>query len=318
MSWHRQYLTIYPSHHIINKFEFSSHILAYWSYILNNQNEFFELIFDGQAVEDHAIDAADLAGSMLALSDLIKRASIVVEAPELTLKVTAGFRPGSFEVTLAVVNTVVGIFSSAPVTAISNVMNIIGLGKSSSLGLIQLIQETKGEKLDLKETVVLKRNEEDFQLERNVHLLCSDQKVRESLEDFVKPLLSEEGLERMLVRYRGEETVEIKDSDVSYFKAPPNKSEIISDNTSDVWLVLVSPSFERGGLWRVRDVGDDNSYRVKMLDDNFMDKVLNGEILFGKNDHLFATLRTIQSVKNGRMAKKRDVIKIIEVTRVDD
>ena len=287
---------------------------------------------------------------MLALSDLIKRASIVVEGPELTLKVTAGFRSGSFEVALAV-NTVVGIFSSAPVTAISNIMNIIGLGKSSSLGLIQLIQETKGEKLDFRETVVLKRNEENFQLERNIHLshsdqkvrkssedlvkplseeglerilirhdihlLYSDQKVRKSLEDFVKPL-SEEGLERILIRHGGEETVEIKDSDVSYFEAPPNKGEIISDNTSDVWLVLVSPSFERGGLWRVRDVGDDNSYRVKMLDDNFMDKVLSGEILFGKNDHLFATLRTIQSVKNGRMAKRRDIIKIIEFTRIDD
>ena len=125
---------------------------------------------------------------------------------------------------------------------------------------------------------------------------------------FVSPL-EEEGIEKMILRYQGQESI-IEEEDRIYFNTDIEDERKIEED-SEKFLVLINVSFKMGQKWRVSD-GTDVFY-TRILDEAFMNKVISRKILFGTNDSLRVILRTVQILnKDGSLKTFKDVVKVIE------
>lgn len=301
-------------------------------FFLNNPSDDFEVIFDGPALEDNSIDAKDLAGSILALGDLIDRASILIEdSPRVSLRVKSSFRPGSFEIEFSVVQSVLDMFSSKNATAIANIIQILGvtgeLGKlRNAAGFIQLMLRSRGRTIKpvdeskASREVVSVRRPRTIEVEygdghtelvdEKVFSLYEDLKAREAAEKFVSPL-KEEGINQIRMKYQGETSVHISDDDVDFFDAPKNEATIQTENESRITLIIISISFRPGEKWRVSDGGEKPFY-VRILDVDFLQQVQDRDILFGTHDMLHVVLKTTQRIIDGQIRLEREIVKVLE------
>lgn len=289
---------------------------------MNTLSDLFEIIFDGEAVEDNSIDARDLAGSILSLGDLIDRASLLTEgSPRMALRVKSGFKPGSFEVAFEIGHKLIDLFSSKNTTAVVNILQILGF-TGGVFGLVQFIRKARRRNSDSsakKEILTIERQElitvhfddgESMDVPQQVFRLYDDMKAREAAEKFVSPL-KEEGIDEIRLRYQGEESVVISDQEVDYFDAPDDSDTIKTENENQMILIITNISFIPGAKWRVSD-GGATPFFVSILDEDFLNQVVEREILFGANDRLQVILRTTQEYRNGKLRIDRDVVKVIK------
>ena len=278
--------------------------------------DIFEVVFDGEAVENNSIDAKDLARSILALGELVEQARHLVTDidADVALRVKSGFKPGSFEVGFEISHTfLTDVLTSKNTTAAVNILALLGI--SGVKGLIQYLLKAKGRKpkdvisVESKESVIVTFDDgENIEIPKKVFDLYNNQKARQAASMFVSPL-EEEGIEKMILRYQGQESI-IEEEDRIYFNTDIEDERKIEED-SEKFLVLINVSFKMGQKWRVSD-GTDVFY-TRILDEAFMNKVISRKILFGTNDSLRVILRTVQILnKDGSLKTFKDVVKVIE------
>ena len=238
----------------------------------------FEIIFDGPAVEDSTIDARDLAGSMLALGEIVDQASeIATEGrAKSSLRVKAGFVPGSFEISFEVIQSgldgLLDIFSSKSAGAVANILEIIGFTATGSIGLFQLIKWLRGKKPDhvemqAGERVSIHFNIERIEVHQLVYKLYENRKARDASEKFVKPL-KDEGVDQIRIRQDSQESVLIDKEDAGYFATDSPEHTMVTENNNEVVVTIISVSFKPGEKWRVSD-GSETPFYVSILDEGF-------------------------------------------------
>ncbi|MBF9205413.1 hypothetical protein JDA50_11840 [Acinetobacter pittii] len=286
----------------------------------------FHVIYDGEALNEHLMDVRDLAPAMMAVSDLLTHANQEINGDNLKveLKVKANFKAGSFGIEFVEVMTwykqVVDILSGQEFTAIANagaLIGIIGLFKGPRNGLIQLYKYLKGNpplkiEEDLDGGVKVFYEETDFILvEKRVLQLYRSQTIASDISKMLEPL-KKEGIDSFyVVKDSDKDNVEvmIDESEVEYFHYQ-DFDDSINYEISETFLQIESISFKESNKWKFSN--GSIIFNAQILDANFLERIDNGDLRFGKGDILKVQLRTSQYIVHNKLKTEYQVIKVIE------
>ena len=122
--------------------------------------------------------------------------------------------------------------------------------------------------------------------------------------------LEKEGIESISARQPGGEELVLEKSDIPSFDVPENEEEEIEDETRKMTLQIISLSFKEDNKWRLTDGAE--PFTADIEDVDFLNKIANDEISFGKNDYLICEVRERQSMTSKGLKKERTVMKVIE------
>lgn len=285
------------------------------------------LIFDGPAVEKGEIDVQDLAPALLAIGSLIQSSNEAINGnrAHISVKVRATAE-GSFEVDLSLVQSLLDSAKSLLDFADKNkdgiaaaneladlIFKVVGIPGAVGGGLIALLKWLKGRKPDTIEKkdgqVIVHIGDNYFITNDKTIQLAESLEVREQAKKAIASL-SKEGIESIAIRRQGEETLEVKKSDVGYFEIPDNDDTEIEDEIRTVTLQIISLSFKEDNKWKVTDGSD--PFGVTIEDIDFLNQIANNEISFSKNDYLVCEVRERQFQTAKGLRKERSIIKVKE------
>lgn len=291
----------------------------------------FELVFDGEAIEDGRIDATELAGALMAAAALVQAANRTLngERVQARVNVVAGSKPASFPVRLEVLQgtweTIKQLTSGSDLKTAETLVKLLGFSSLSILGsakgLVALLKWLRGRRPDSIEqqgdTARVTIGPNSLMVFADTINLMQDDRTRVAIEKLVRPL-STEGISKILVR-DGETVVEeITDTDLSSFAAPPigaidNPVEPELTSTRIAAFEVVKLWLKEGDhrKWILSD--GSNHYSVTIEDTEFLANVQRGEVRFGSGDVLKVRLRSETARERSGLRTEHFVEKVLEV-----
>lgn len=284
----------------------------------------FSLIFRGAAVENGQIDVQDFAPALLAVGELLQSANEVVNGDKAKVAVKVRATAVScFEVDLTLWQEIIGsIFTYAQahkdeIEAANGLADLVfKLGGGVTVaggGLLALLKWMKGRKPDRIEEkggdVIVRIGDTCFITNPQTIKLAESATVRTQARKLVSSL-EKEGIESISTCQPGSEELVIEKNDVSSFDVPDNEEEALEDETRKMTLQIISLSFKEDNKWRLTDGAE--PFTADIEDVDFLNKIANDEISFGKNDCLICEVRERQSMTSKGLKKERTIMKVIE------
>ena len=147
-------------------------------------------------------------------------------------------------------------------------------------------------------------------VDSTVYVAVQDRKFRESMRDAVAPV-GREDIDSVEIG-RGDDRERVTSEDLPAFDVPES-SEVLTEQTREAFLQLLTITFQQGNKWRFTE--GDAHYWAAMEDTQFARKVENHEVEFGKGDILRATVRTQQTRSNSKLHVDHAVIKAHDVEK---
>lgn len=302
-------------------------------------NEFVKarIAYNGPLLKSGEMDIRELAPSLLAFADLIENANKVLGS-ERKIQILLNhdsIRRGSFDITTilqySALEQVKLFVSAADKSGLTSLMLVLGWGTIANdvvVGVFSLIKkirnrhikkiEPKGENkviLHIGDTETIVTSKDTLKVFMNIN-------CREAIEKVVKPL-EKDGIDSFELRNPDElnnkEPLEIIQKDeVSYFKAPTLKQEeekeILPER--EITVKITSLTFDKNNKWRLTD--GNNTFWAKIEDNEFLNKVENGEISFSNGDMLRIAYYIQQTLKNDALSSEYIVTKVLELKKRPD
>ena len=285
----------------------------------------FSIIYDGESLSDNAINARDAANSIIAIDDLFQRSNRLLNGDnvEVTLY-TRPLRPGSFglEFVIAVIPMATIFLGSDYITPATNLLHLI-FG-SQTPGLFQLLKRLRGRTPEVIEhspdSVTIEADwinfdgvveAENFRMviPTKVHRLSQDRDVRRAASDTLTPL-RRNGIDKITVREGSEDLETFVESDIPSFSEIPQVGESKEFVTRQILTIVTTQFSERSRQWRFNDGNKNNSYTV--MDDQFRNSMIRGDISFTAGDIFECEVKTIQGITPDRKIKTRlEILKVI-------
>lgn len=286
-----------------------------------NKQVSFSIVFEGKAVEGGLIGVNELAPALLSLNDLlIESNAILGNDLRISLNLRA-LSKGSFEADLVVVaknilKDLVNIFNSNEITALLNLLNVLGIGTGAYVGLIKLLKLLKGRKVN--SIQVTQENEncvifiledgEKIKAQPGTEKLYQNRKVRESLKKFLKPVESE-GIDSIKIK-REDDITEILKGEEKYFDLPEEEKEVLLDDTIEKVFQIINLWFKPDNKWKLFD--GENIFNVVISDEEFLKRIDRNDEAFKKGSLLKVKLRIYQYRKGIDLHTEYEVIKVLE------
>lgn len=285
------------------------------------------VVYDGDALATGAMDVRDLAPALLSFGDLLQETNRVLNAgrAQVSVRVQAEFRRGSFEISLAV--TAQGLLEQARTLLLgedlkaAEVLLRVLFGSAASGGVIGcviwLLKTLKGKKPD-KVTpmpgnrVELAVGNTTYNVDGDVYNVYVDGGVRDALHRTVRPL-ERPGIDRFEV-HRGHEepTAVVTKEEVNFLQPPEGKQEgdVLHEGTRQAALQLVTVAFEGGLKWRFSE--GEAKFHAAVADADFVARVERGEP-FRAGDILRVLLRT-RSIRTpeGSLKVEHTILEVTE------
>ena len=279
----------------------------------------FKILFKGPAVDDFSIDARDLAPALLAAGGLFEEANRVLngERASVHLRVRA-HTPGSFGVELELVQPLIqqaiDLFTGPSVTAVANIIQLVGGVGGASGGLFWLIKKLRGKKPD---TIIDQKNgmvkithgKTELEIPSDLVKLYFDYNVRKASENLSKPLETS-GIISISIVDESERGEVIEKDDVSSFVVPEPEDEQIIEKEGKAAFSIISLSFKEDNKWRLHD--GNTSMLVAIKDADFLGRVDRNLIAFSKGDILICDVITRQYQTAKGLSTEHEVIKVLE------
>lgn len=283
------------------------------------QQDVFQIKYDGPALTEGTIDVNDLAPALLALGDLFQEANQLLTKGEATisLKVKADFEKGSFTINLQVIqsciNRISDIFTGQEATALLNLLKIIGV--TGLYGLFQFIKKAKGKKPN-NAVIIEKTNKVRVEFEgdlptevqREVWELYNNPRARKATEKVVYPV-TREGIDKFALEYKKERNVEIQKEEAKSF-APIEDERELSESTREVMLSIVALSFTDRYVWRFK-LSQDTYFAAYIRDEQFQKRISAGEN-FSAKDLLYVRLKEKQKMVNGQLKVDYEILEVLD------
>lgn len=271
---------------------------------------------DGTAIINHEIDAEALADSLIGLSDLIKKSNIVLNKDtDIYIKILPEFHKSSFELNY-IVHFVGKILPLVP-QVVQCVRSLITL-KTFLKG-----EEPKEvERLPNGGVNIVNSENVSITISGNTFNLYTSPMVNNSLSKFAQKTLSN-GIDKITLD--SIKTDEDNQDDVGNLKTPTiitqeTKNYIIEESairteeeSEDVTLQIITPSFKSGDKWRFYDVNSGDEFSAYIDDDDFLKKVGSSEYKFSPNVFMNAKMKTVLEKTKTRTKRTRYIVCVVEV-----
>lgn len=241
---------------------------------------------------------------MLGLSTAIETANSILNSSDfkISVKVRGSFRPGSFIIDIAsfysAPSVIQAVFNSGNIETVRNVTEILGFVSTSVYGagavtsktLIWLYKKIKGKKSSRKKSldentcqITVEGCNEEIPVNIIVLKLYENKKMQQALENVVSPL-DDEDMSDITFLADGKEQEKILREERGYFHL--EDTDIIDKKEDIGQFIITQCNFEGkqtgwslsfGNSPQSKSKPDD--FQVKMLDQNFLDKVFRKEII---------------------------------------
>lgn len=294
------------------------------------------IAYTGKALENGEMNVRELAPALLAFADLVKFANkeIGSESKIKVLMNQDSIKRGSFDLTFLL-----------DTTMLQDVTNLVGMAKHNGLsdlmlalgwtvtiadvpgkvqGIFQFIKQV-GDRI-IKSVDTNAENDVEVTLDdgdkirttQNVINIYGNENCRIAIERIISPVEAENGIDGFELRNPdtgNKEAIERVSKDEAYlFKAsmPGKIEEELKTETQELWVQIISPNFG-DGKWKFDSGG--GFLWATIQDDEFLQKIENHKLRFGKGDMLLITYYTRQQVKNGKLTSDNIVTKVKKVKR---
>ncbi len=275
--------------------------------------------YEGENFEDGSIGALELADALRALQSLVVRCNALTNDPETppVLRIRAQ-PPASFEFLseLNVYTAAVPLIADVRLTA--DALRAVIFGARGTLGVLGLIAalrgrmasdiERQGDSIIIEETAEYRRAVVPSQ----IFNLAADRDVRISAAGLFAPLRGSAN-NSLVIRDDSDDVFSMNGSDIDAFEY----GRIGADEDNDTDLPAQSLRISavnlanRNARWRLSDGKRTDSYYIR--DEEFLDRVMDGEERFGKGDILICrVLQTEYTRRNGQLSTRYNVIRVLE------
>jgi len=285
----------------------------------------FQVVYDGPALTSHEMEVKDLAPALLALGDIFEAANDTLNDNrcKATVSVQGSFKTGCFAIDIAVTQSLLQqaqeLFTHDGITAAVNLSTLLGLsGASAGFSVFKLIKWIKGRKIDKVELLDSGNTKifcsaDSLEVEKDVLELYRNWKIRKAFERLVYDPLQRPGIDSFATRRDGEEFASVSKAEASFFVAPSQSEEALSDTEREASLQLVSISFRDDHKWKFFDGAA--SFHASILDEPFLRRVQLDEARFGKGDILKVRLREVKTLAGDNLKAEYQVLEVIDHRR---
>ena len=284
----------------------------------------FRITYDGPALEQHEMDARELAPALLAMADLLDASvkALHGDKAKAQINVVGSFKTGSFNVDF---NTMVSLLKAARdlfagdnVAAITQAATILGLlgiaAKKGYNGLAQVLKWLKGRRItnvtlleDGKARISVDTDE--LEVELAVLALLRDLAVREAFHQVLAPL-DRPGIDVFAAGSDDDFSVVIYEAERPFFSPPAGEDELILEDERVMAFSIVSLAFKDDNKWRLSDGNSTISAKITAVE--FLAEVNANERSFSKGDVLVCRVRVTQWQSESGAKTDYEVVEVLE------
>ena len=286
-------------------------------------NTILTITISGPAVDDHHIDIGVLTKCIAGLELLLKSSSEIYSpsSPIISVELVAGFDEGSFKYSISAVWE---WLDSKTAKRLATLGGLIGLamGAADGMSALEILKCSPSNPVQYsieyqEDGAVITIGKQKLRTNATVIELLKNKKVRKGIDDFTSPL-SEDGIESMNSSLNGNEFPIGSKRERNHFKRDfylfTNTAE---SNAREAWLEIVSPVFQKDGLWKVREKDIDHPNKksklvtATMKDREFLTEVISKSTAIRPGDVIYADIfERFLSSRNKDRIKRIDILQV--------
>ncbi len=282
----------------------------------------FTIKFEGVALEDHTINAKELANALYGLSDAMRAINAQFNKDDAEVRVDIyAFQQGSFGVECILafdyVREFLTLFSSKEVSGFCNLVTLF----TTFYGFLKMKSSLDGKGIDKKEIhdngdATIYAGGKAIKTTKKVVDLLENEEFTESVDLFVAPLM-QDGIESVSFFDKdGNKTNDITSEDAERILKNPDDVEVFNHVYRET-LSIETASFATKYKWRFHS-DERGIINAKILDEGFIKKVQSGTETFAKNDVLDVDLEMSQVQRKAKLVTTFTINKVYDHKRHPD
>lgn len=260
----------------------------------------FGIKYDGESLANHTLDARELAGALVSVSDLFKAINSVVNGnkADVAVSVKGSFKAGSFEIDLIIVQGMFtqlkDLFNSDTSTAIVNAAGIAGIG-AAAYKFVKLLNGKRVKSFIEQgdDKILTLDDDRTLTISNQLYAVLQKEDVVSSMAALAKPL-ERNGIDDFYIGDLSdkENCAHITKQDYENLTDRMGDNELLGESQQVYFLSIVSLSFKDDNKWRLSD--SRGVFTATIADNAFLERINQGLEAFAKGDILRCNLKTEQ------------------------
>lgn len=282
--------------------------------IMETTRSEYSLKLDGKSIKEHEIPVELFTRQLVSFEKLAESINSVANGKTsfLIVKVKGEIKPGSVDVNL-IIETL-----NATLPLVPDIMTLI----FEYLNIKKFLKNEKPQEVQSQEDgkVIIKNNEgATITANAPVINILNSNNVSINFNKFTSPIVSQE-LSKICLKNKSENTeeqtslFEFTEEDKDYLAIVPQDEKEITENEYTL-QILTSNNDGKAEMWRFRDLEEQVEFTATIQDDIFLDKIINKEYNFQRDDQIKVKMKKIKQKVNKRFKTERYILEVLDFIR---